>query len=176
MERLARAAEGAGGGRCSISCRPSPTQPRSPSARSKYLEQPSNYPLTSTSPPTDEQVNTLVSNLPSNLPSQACCAAVQKVRRPQFGSLATPAGRAQQQGLKPASALLQFDSAGCGCEASLSQSLSAVGLESTPTGLAGGKRRLQKRVRAACNQSTAIPLPAVSKIAATACKFPPYQC
>ena len=33
---------------------------------------------------------------------------------------------------------VQFDSAGCACEASLSNTLKAVGIDSTPAGLAGG--------------------------------------
>lgn len=33
----------------------------------------------------------------------------------------------------------QFDTAGCGCESSLSQTLKAVGIQSEPAGLAGGE-------------------------------------
>ncbi|KAL4856742.1 hypothetical protein ACK3TF_002817 [Chlorella vulgaris] len=77
-----------------------------------FLNQPNEYPLTSTTAPDDAKVQSVVSSIPAGLPSAACCTAVQK-----------------------------FDSAGCSCEASLSQSLQAVGVSSTPEGLAGGKCR-----------------------------------
>ncbi|PRW60391.1 Rho GTPase-activating [Chlorella sorokiniana] len=89
-----------------------------------YLNKPENYPLTSTTAPDDAKVQAVIAGLPSGLPKPACCAAVQK-----------------------------FDAAGCGCEASLSNTLKAVGLESAPEGLKG-----------------------VTKIAATACQFSPFTC
>ncbi|EFN59577.1 hypothetical protein CHLNCDRAFT_132936 [Chlorella variabilis] len=94
------------------------------SAELEYLNQPDQFPLTSTSPPDDAKVQSVISGLPAGLPSAPCCAAVQK-----------------------------FDTAGCGCESSLSQTLKAVGIQSEPAGLAG-----------------------VVKIAGTACKFQPFQC
>lgn len=156
------------------------------------------------------QVKSVVDSLPSDLPTKPCCDAVEKasllcctLALHCCGKQPHTARSHSHQPRMPASPAApprpcraQFDAAGCGCEASLSSTLKAVGLESSPQGLQGGELQrswlrlgscgarlclycfLGTSTSRACQRCrpAASWCPAVTRIAATACDFEAFKC
>jgi hypothetical protein len=171
---------------------------------SNFLNQPNEYPLTSTTAPDDAKVQSVVSSIPAGLPSAACCTAAKKVTRAAHSATPVAVGRMDSCACggsvntdvhlhsiaPPCLCSLTLLDAGARCLSprrcrllvprALLWAWPAVSAEYAKRCL--GVEGLEHARCAAIDTSVCCcgiihsPCPAVSKIAATACKYTPYTC